>query len=67
MPIPVIIDLVIAAVLGYCVVTGVRRGLFRSLMGVAGMLLFIPLTSVVYTLFREFVYKRLKEKHLTVR
>ena len=38
-----------------------------SLMGVAGMLLFIPLTSVVYTLFREFVYKRLKEKHLTVR
>lgn len=35
MPIPVIIDLVIAAVLGYCVVTGVRRGLFRSLMGVA--------------------------------
>ena len=38
-----------------------------SLMGVAGMLLFIPLTSVVYTLFREFVYKRLKEKQLTVK
>ena len=38
-----------------------------SLMGVAGMLLFIPLTSVLYTLFREFVYKRLGEKGLKVR
>lgn len=38
-----------------------------SLMGVAGMLLFIPLTSVLYTLFREFVYKRLQEKGLKVR
>ncbi len=43
MPIPVIIDLVIAAVLGYCVVTGVRRGLFRSLMGVVvvGVAIFV--------------------------
>ncbi len=38
-----------------------------SLMGVAGMLIFIPLTSVVYTLFREFVYRRLKAKGLTVK
>ena len=37
-----------------------------SLMGVTGMLLFIPLVSVVYTLFREYVYKRLKEKGLKV-
>jgi len=38
-----------------------------SLMGVAGMILFIPLTSVAYTLFREFVYKRLKEKGIRVK
>lgn len=38
-----------------------------SLMGVAGMLLFIPLTSVLYTLFREFVYRRLKERGLRVK
>lgn len=38
-----------------------------NLMGVAGMLVFIPLTSVVYTLFREFVYKRLKEKGLSIK
>lgn len=38
-----------------------------SLMGVAGMILFIPLTSIVYTLFREFVYKRLKEKRIRVK
>ena len=38
-----------------------------SLMGVAGMLIFIPLTSVVYTLFRQFVYQRLREKGLRVR
>lgn len=35
-----------------------------SLMGVAGMLVFIPLTSVLYTLFRRDVYKRLKEKKI---
>ena len=37
-----------------------------SLMGVAGMVLFIPLTSVLYTLFREFVYKRLRERGIKV-
>ena len=33
-----------------------------ELMGVGGMLLFIPLCSVLYTLFRGFIRKRLKEK-----
>ena len=33
-----------------------------SLMGIVGMLVFIPLTSVLYTLFREFVNGRLKRK-----
>ena len=33
-----------------------------SLMGVAGMLIFIPLLSVIYTLFRRHVYKRLKKR-----
>lgn len=37
-----------------------------SLIGVVGMLTFIPLVSVLYTLFREFVYKRLEEKHIGV-
>lgn len=35
-----------------------------SLMGVMGMLIFIPLVSVLYTLLREWVYKRLKEKKI---
>lgn len=35
-----------------------------SLMGVVGMLIFIPLTSVIYALFRETVYKRLKERNI---
>lgn len=34
-----------------------------SLMGVVGMLIFIPIVSVIYTLFRSSVYKRLKKKH----
>ena len=34
-----------------------------SLMGVVGMLIFIPIVSVVYTLFRASVYKHLKQKH----
>ncbi len=38
-----------------------------SLMGIVGMLVFIPLTSVVYTLFREFVNGRLKQKGLRVK
>lgn len=33
-----------------------------SLMGVVGMLVFIPLVSVVYILFRRDVYKRLEKK-----
>lgn len=37
-----------------------------SLMGVAGMLVFIPAVSVCYTLFREWVYGRLKEKKIRV-
>ena len=32
-----------------------------SLMGIAGMLLFIPLASVLYTLVREWTYKRLEK------
>ncbi len=38
-----------------------------SLMGVSGMLLFIPLLSVLYALFREFVYDRLRKKNLVIR
>lgn len=34
-----------------------------SLMGIVGMLIFIPIVSVVYTLFRASVYKHLKQKH----
>ena len=33
-----------------------------NLMGVAGMLIFIPLMSVAYALFREWVYRRLAKK-----
>ena len=35
-----------------------------NLMGIVGMLVFIPLLSVFYTIFREFVYLRLKERHI---
>ena len=37
-----------------------------SLMGVAGMLIFIPLVSVSYALFREWMYKSLKKKGVQV-
>ena len=37
-----------------------------SLMGVAGMLIFIPLVSVIYALFREWMYKSLKKKGVQV-
>lgn len=37
-----------------------------SLMGIAGMLIFIPTVSVIYTLFREWVYARLEKKQLVV-
>lgn len=33
-----------------------------SLMGVVGMLIFIPLVSVLYALFREWMYKSLRKK-----
>lgn len=35
-----------------------------SLMGIIGMLIFIPLMSVLYTLFRQDVYKRLEQKNI---
>lgn len=35
-----------------------------SLMGVVGMLVFIPLSSVVYALFRQTVHARLKERKI---
>lgn len=35
-----------------------------NLMGIVGMLIFIPLVSVLYTIFREFVYLRLEEKNI---
>ncbi len=37
-----------------------------SLMGVVGILLFIPITSVFYALFRSYVYRRLREKRLRI-
>ena len=38
-----------------------------KLMGIAGMLFFIPLCSVVYALFRDFVKGRLREKNVPVK
>lgn len=35
-----------------------------NLMGIVGMLVFIPIVSVIYTIFREFVYMRLKRQHI---
>ena len=37
-----------------------------NLMGIVGMLIFIPLVSVLYTLFREWVYERLNKKNLKI-
>mgnify|MGYP005784108691 FL=1 len=37
-----------------------------SLMGIVGMLVFIPLMSVCYTLFRQWVYDRLKKRELII-
>lgn len=37
-----------------------------NIMGVAGMLIFIPMTSVIYTLTREAVNHRLKKKKIVV-
>lgn len=36
-----------------------------SLMGVLGILLFIPIGSIAYTLFKETVHQRLKNKNIT--
>lgn len=36
-----------------------------ELMGVVGMLIFVPLCSVLYALFREFVYNRLEKREVT--
>lgn len=35
-----------------------------NLMGIVGMLIFIPLVSVFYTLFRELVYLRLRKRRI---
>ena len=35
-----------------------------NLMGIVGLLVFIPLLSVLYTIFREFVYLRLKKQNI---
>lgn len=35
-----------------------------NLMGITGMLIFIPVSSVVYTLFREIVYLKLKQRKI---
>ena len=35
-----------------------------NLMGIVGMLVFIPLLSVLYTIFREFVYLRLRKQNI---
>lgn len=37
-----------------------------NLMGIVGMLIFIPLVSVLYTLFREWVYERLDKKKVRI-
>ena len=47
------------------VLTAVTLG--GSLMGILGMLVFIPLCSVLYALFRSFVKDRLAEKKVPVR
>ena len=38
-----------------------------NLMGVVGMLIFIPIVSVIYSLFRASVYKRLRKKHMEIK
>lgn len=36
-----------------------------SLLGIAGMLFFIPLFSVIYTLFKQYTHRKLKESHVS--
>ena len=38
-----------------------------SLMGVVGMLIFIPIVSVLYELFREIVYLKLKKNNIKIK
>lgn len=35
-----------------------------ELLGIAGMLIFVPLCSVIYALFREFIHNRLNERKI---
>lgn len=37
-----------------------------TLMGVVGMLIFIPIVSILYVLFREWIYRRLNKKQIQV-
>ncbi|MCQ2486879.1 MAG: AI-2E family transporter [Clostridia bacterium] len=37
-----------------------------ELLGIAGMLIFVPLCSVIYALFREFIHNRLNERKIPV-
>ena len=39
-------------------------GASGGVLGIVGMLLFIPLTSVIYTLLRQHVNQRLRERSL---
>lgn len=36
-----------------------------SLMGIVGIIIFVPLTTILYTLIKRFVSKRLKEKDVS--
>ena len=38
-----------------------------SLMGIVGMLIFIPIVSVLYALFREIVYLKLKKNNIKMK
>ena len=38
-----------------------------SLMGIVGMLIFIPIVSVIYNLFRASVYRHLRKKHRNIK
>lgn len=44
----------------------VAVGLGARLMGIVGMLIFIPLSAVVYSIFRGIVHRRLKERGIEV-
>ena len=53
--------------IGYIIKTSIPKIPNRYIpliMGIVGMLVFIPLLSVLYTIFREFVYLRLKKQNI---